>query len=123
MLGELAGVTREAAADAAHMQVSSDGGTLLTMPTRPAGVSSAVEVCVLTGYSTLCIACGPTDGGRLRPDLRRSRSTPEYSSSRLVNFTRRGVRDMSGTPHLRGSMRRMSARTRGGAFCRSCRRW
>ncbi|AOR36811.1 SAM-dependent methyltransferase [Streptomyces fodineus] len=65
ILGELAVTTREAAADAAHMQVSSDEGTLLTMLTRLTGARFAVEVGVFTGYSTLCIARGLADGGRL----------------------------------------------------------
>ncbi|MFI5977807.1 DUF2218 domain-containing protein [Streptomyces sp. NPDC051452] len=65
VLGELAIATREAAADAAHMQVSSDEGTLLTMLTRLTHARFAVEVGVFTGYSTLCVARGLAEGGRL----------------------------------------------------------
>ncbi|QLJ06320.1 class I SAM-dependent methyltransferase [Streptomyces sp. NEAU-sy36] len=65
VLGELAAATREAAADAAHMQVSSDEGALLTLLTRLTGARFAVEVGVFTGYSTLCIARGMAPGGRL----------------------------------------------------------
>ncbi|WP_406482780.1 DUF2218 domain-containing protein [Streptomyces platensis] len=65
ILGELAVATREAAGGAAHMQVSSDEGTLLTMLTRLTDARFAVEVGVFTGYSTLCIARGLADGGRL----------------------------------------------------------
>ncbi|MEV6763488.1 DUF2218 domain-containing protein [Streptomyces sp. NPDC051105] len=65
VLGELAVATREATADAAHMQVSSDEGALLTMLTRLTTARFAVEVGVFTGYSTLCIARGLADGGRL----------------------------------------------------------
>ncbi|MER5932356.1 DUF2218 domain-containing protein [Streptomyces sp. NPDC002054] len=65
ILGELAVATREAAADAAPMQVSSDEGALLTMLTRLTAARFAVEVGVFTGYSTLCIARGLADGGRL----------------------------------------------------------
>ncbi len=65
ILGELAAATRETAADAAHMQVSSDEGALLTLLTRLTGARFAVEVGVFTGYSTLCIARGLADGGRL----------------------------------------------------------
>ncbi|MEU2156483.1 DUF2218 domain-containing protein [Streptomyces sp. NPDC019396] len=65
ILGELAAATREATADAACMQVSADEGTLLTMLTRLTGAHFAVEVGVFTGYSTLCIARGLADGGRL----------------------------------------------------------
>ncbi|CAM5491169.1 DUF2218 domain-containing protein [Streptomyces avidinii] len=65
ILGELAAATREATAGAAHMQVSSDEGALLTMLTRLTGGRFAVEVGVFTGYSTLCIARGLAAGGRL----------------------------------------------------------
>ncbi len=65
ILGELAVATREATAGAAQMQVSSDEGTLLTMLTRLTGARFAVEVGVFTGYSTLCIARGLADDGRL----------------------------------------------------------
>ncbi|WP_323181164.1 DUF2218 domain-containing protein [Streptomyces virginiae] len=65
ILGELAMATREATAGAAHMQISSDEGALLTMLTRLTGARFAVEVGVFTGYSALCIARGLADGGRL----------------------------------------------------------
>ncbi|MEU6465653.1 DUF2218 domain-containing protein [Streptomyces sp. NPDC046976] len=65
ILGELALATREAAGDAAHMQVSADEGALLTMLTRLTGARLAVEVGVFTGYSSLCIARGLAAGGRL----------------------------------------------------------
>ncbi|MEU6772229.1 DUF2218 domain-containing protein [Streptomyces sp. NPDC046759] len=65
VLGELAVATRDAAADAAHMQVSADEGALLTMLTRLVGARFAVEIGVFTGYSALCIARGLADGGRL----------------------------------------------------------
>ncbi|MFG2488500.1 DUF2218 domain-containing protein [Streptomyces virginiae] len=65
VLGELAMATREATAGAAHMQISSDEGALLTMLTRLTGARFAVEVGVFTGYSALCIARGLADGGRL----------------------------------------------------------
>ncbi|MGV9353155.1 hypothetical protein [Streptomyces misionensis] len=60
VLGELAAATREAAADAAHTQVSSDEGALLTLLTRLTGARFAIEVGVFTGYSTLCIAGSST---------------------------------------------------------------
>ncbi|WP_308406076.1 DUF2218 domain-containing protein [Streptomyces naphthomycinicus] len=65
VLMELATATREATAGAAEMQVSADEGALLTMLTRLTGARFAVEVGVFTGYSTLCIARGLADGGRL----------------------------------------------------------
>ncbi|MFJ5552129.1 DUF2218 domain-containing protein [Streptomyces sp. NPDC093225] len=65
VLGGLAAATRDAVGEAAHMQVSSDEGALLTMLTRLTDAHFAVEVGVFTGYSSLCIARGLADGGRL----------------------------------------------------------
>jgi caffeoyl-CoA O-methyltransferase len=47
------------------MQISPEQGTFLTMLTRLVGARSAVEVGTFTGYSSLCIARGLPDGGRL----------------------------------------------------------
>ena len=47
------------------MQVSADEGTLLTILTRLAVTSFAVEVGTFTGYSSICIARGLQPGGRL----------------------------------------------------------
>jgi caffeoyl-CoA O-methyltransferase len=49
----------------AGMQVGDDQGQLLTMLARLVGARSAVEVGTFTGYSSLCIARGLADGGRL----------------------------------------------------------
>jgi caffeoyl-CoA O-methyltransferase len=65
ILGELAAETREVAGNAAVMQVSADEGRLLTMLTELTGARFAVEVGVFTGYSSVCIARGLADGGRL----------------------------------------------------------
>ncbi|OOV17248.1 SAM-dependent methyltransferase [Streptomyces avermitilis] len=65
VLQELAVTTREATGNASRMQVSHDQGALLTMLTRLVGARFAVEVGTFTGYSTLCIARGMADGGRL----------------------------------------------------------
>ncbi|GAA1980212.1 DUF2218 domain-containing protein [Kitasatospora viridis] len=65
ILSELAAATREATSGAAHMQVASDEGALLSMLTRLTGARLAVEVGVFTGYSTLCIARGLAAGGRV----------------------------------------------------------
>ncbi|WP_421119330.1 O-methyltransferase [Aquihabitans daechungensis] len=51
--------------DVAGMQIGPDQAALLTMLTRFAGVTSAVEVGTFTGTSALCIARGLADGGRL----------------------------------------------------------
>ena len=62
--GDLQERTR-ALGGAAGMQIGDDQGQLLTMLTRLVGARSAVEVGTFTGYSSLCIARGLADGGRL----------------------------------------------------------
>src|SRR3954469_12545183 len=47
------------------MQISADEGALLTMLTRLSGARNAVEVGTFTGYSSICIARGLAEGGRL----------------------------------------------------------
>ena len=49
----------------AGMQIGPDQQALLTMLTRFAGVTNAVEVGTFTGTSALCIARGLAEGGRL----------------------------------------------------------
>jgi caffeoyl-CoA O-methyltransferase len=51
--------------DVAGMQIGDDEGQLLTMMARLVGARRAVEVGTFTGYSSLCIARGLTDGGSL----------------------------------------------------------
>ncbi|MFJ8045445.1 O-methyltransferase [Kitasatospora sp. NPDC096147] len=65
VLRELAAETRALPGGAARMQVSHDEGAFLTLLTRLTGARSAVEVGVFTGYSSLCIARGLAEGGRL----------------------------------------------------------
>jgi caffeoyl-CoA O-methyltransferase len=65
LLRDLAAETRERTGDAAGMQIAHDEGALLTMLVRLTGVRTAVEVGVFTGYSSICIARGMQDGGRL----------------------------------------------------------
>ncbi|MCB1039020.1 MAG: O-methyltransferase [Acidimicrobiales bacterium] len=52
--------------DVAGMQIGPDQAAFLRMLVRFAGVSNAVEVGTFTGTSSLCIARGLADGGRLR---------------------------------------------------------
>jgi caffeoyl-CoA O-methyltransferase len=47
------------------MQVAPEQGALLTILAKLVGARSAVEVGTFTGYSSLCIARGLTDGGHL----------------------------------------------------------
>jgi predicted O-methyltransferase YrrM len=65
LLRELVAETREATGSRAGMQISHDEGTLLTMLVRLAAAKTAVEVGTFTGYSSICIARGLADGGRL----------------------------------------------------------
>ncbi|PZS34484.1 MAG: SAM-dependent methyltransferase [Pseudonocardiales bacterium] len=51
--------------DAAGMQIGGDEAQLLTMFTRLVGARKAVEVGTFTGYSSLCIAEGLAEDGRL----------------------------------------------------------
>jgi caffeoyl-CoA O-methyltransferase len=55
----------ETLGDISVMQVSADQGALLTVLTRLANASFAVEVGTFTGYSSICIARGLQRGGRL----------------------------------------------------------
>jgi len=47
------------------MQIAPEQGAFMTILTRLLGVEHAVEVGTFTGYSSLCIARGLADGGRL----------------------------------------------------------
>jgi caffeoyl-CoA O-methyltransferase len=55
----------EALGPVARMQIGPDQGQLLTLLTRLADARLAVEVGTFTGYSSLCIARGLAEGGRL----------------------------------------------------------
>jgi caffeoyl-CoA O-methyltransferase len=65
LLARLAEETRTTFPDFAGMQISSDEGALLTMLARLCGARNAVEVGTFTGYSSICIARGLAEGGRL----------------------------------------------------------
>ena len=75
----IAGLTErtQALGDAAGMQVGPDQAAFLTMLTRFAGVTNAVEVGTFTGTSALCIARGLADG-RPAPLLRRQRGVDRH---------------------------------------------
>jgi caffeoyl-CoA O-methyltransferase len=65
VLRDLADETHRELADSAAMQISHDEGELLTMLVRLTGARRAVEVGTFTGYSSICIARGLPDDGRL----------------------------------------------------------
>lgn len=57
--------TARATGDAAGMQITHDEAMFLTLITRLVGAKSAIEVGTFTGYSSLAIANGLAEGGRL----------------------------------------------------------
>src|SRR4051812_7706721 len=65
VLARLAEETRASFPESAGMQITADEGALLTILVRLAGATNAVEVGTFTGYSSICIARGLADGGRL----------------------------------------------------------
>jgi caffeoyl-CoA O-methyltransferase len=65
VLVRLAEETRTTFPDASGMQITADEGALLTMLGRLTGARYAVEVGTFTGYSSICIARGLAEGGRL----------------------------------------------------------
>jgi caffeoyl-CoA O-methyltransferase len=65
VLRELAGETLERFPGDAGLQIGPEQGTLMTLLTRLAGARDAIEVGTFTGYSSICIARGLADGGRL----------------------------------------------------------
>jgi caffeoyl-CoA O-methyltransferase len=65
LLARLAEETRATFSDFSGMQITADEGALLTMLVRLTGARNAVEVGTFTGYSSICIARGLADGGRL----------------------------------------------------------
>jgi caffeoyl-CoA O-methyltransferase len=65
VLRDLAAETLKVLPEQAGMQISHDEGELLTMLVRLIGARYAVEVGVFTGYSSICIARGLPEDGRL----------------------------------------------------------
>src|ERR1700730_17215563 len=65
VLRELATETAELYPNEVGLQVAPELGTLLTLLPRLARARTAVEVGTFTGYSSICLARGLADGGRL----------------------------------------------------------
>ncbi|RZU73249.1 caffeoyl-CoA O-methyltransferase [Micromonospora kangleipakensis] len=86
---ELAEETRAALPAQADMQVAPEQAAFLTFLTRLLGVRQAVEVGTFTGLSSLAIARGLADGGRLTCfDI-----SEEYTGIARRYWTRAGVDD------------------------------
>jgi len=81
--------TKEATGNSSGMQVSHDEGASLAMLVRMIGARPAIEVGVFTGYSSLCIARGlPEDGRLLSCDI-----SDEWTSIGKPFWERAGVAD------------------------------
>jgi caffeoyl-CoA O-methyltransferase len=65
VLSELADETASTFPDAAGMQIGPEQGAFMTLLTRLIGASRALEIGTFTGYSSICIARGLADGGKL----------------------------------------------------------
>jgi caffeoyl-CoA O-methyltransferase len=65
LLSQLAAETAASWPSAAVMQIGPEQGTLMTMLTRLIGARRALEIGTFTGYSSICIARGLAEDGRL----------------------------------------------------------
>jgi len=65
VLGQLADETISTYPDASVMQIGPEQGTFMTLLARLMGARRALEIGTFTGYSSICIARGLADGGRL----------------------------------------------------------
>lgn len=65
ILRELAAETAERYPNETTLPVAPEEGTFLTVLTRVSGARSAIEIGTFTGYSSVCIARGLGEGGRL----------------------------------------------------------
>lgn len=65
VLAALADETLRRYPDDAQMQIGPEQGTFMTLLTRLSGARRGLEVGTFTGYSSICIARGLADGGRL----------------------------------------------------------
>ncbi|HVK23442.1 MAG TPA: class I SAM-dependent methyltransferase [Actinokineospora sp.] len=89
LLRDLAAETIEAYPDASVMQISHDEGEFFTMLVRMLGAKNAVEVGVFTGYSSICVARGlPDDGKLIACDV-----SEEWTSIARKYWERAGVAD------------------------------
>lgn len=89
VLADLARVTREAVPQLALMQIPPEEGALLTLLAKLVGARRAIELGTFTGYSSICIARGLAEGGRLVCcDVNR-----EWTDIARAHWKRAGVED------------------------------
>ena len=65
ILHDLAKETAAKFSEDAGMQIGPEQGTFMTLLARLSGARNAVEVGTFTGYSSICVARGLADGGKL----------------------------------------------------------
>jgi caffeoyl-CoA O-methyltransferase len=65
VLRDLADETARRFGDAAVMQIGPEQGRFMTLLAELTGATKAVEVGTFTGYSSICVARGLADGGKL----------------------------------------------------------
>ncbi|MDX6739260.1 O-methyltransferase [Actinocorallia sp. A-T 12471] len=89
VLQELADETQRVLPDFAGMQISHDEGAFLTMLVSLSGARDALEVGVFTGYSSICVARGlPEDGRLLALDV-----SEEFTAIARAYWDRTGLSD------------------------------
>jgi caffeoyl-CoA O-methyltransferase len=65
VLADLAAETARLFPAMAEMQIGAEQGQFMTLLAQISGASNAVEVGTFTGYSSICVARGLADGGKL----------------------------------------------------------
>jgi caffeoyl-CoA O-methyltransferase len=89
LLVELAAETEARLGDRARMQIAPEQGAFLEWLTRLLGATNVVEVGTFTGYSSICMARGLAEGGRLLCcDL-----SEEWTAIARAYWTRAGLAD------------------------------
>jgi caffeoyl-CoA O-methyltransferase len=89
VLDDLAAETARLLPDLAEMQIGPEQGLFMTLLAQISGAATAVEVGTFTGYSSICLARGLADGGKLVCcDI-----SDEYTSVARRYWPRAGVDD------------------------------
>ena len=97
VLRDLADETLRRFGDVAGMQIGPEQGRLMTLLAKLTGAVNAIEVGTFTGYSSLCVARGLADGGRLLCcDV-----NEEWTSVARKYWQRAGLTDADKTGYVR----------------------